>query len=120
MGTPRWTTQCQGFAAYDLTSCDCTTFAIDAAQAAGVTPPASSTLGVHDPNALYEGDRGRQRSQTSKAAGAHRRRHSPAPHRAATFGRGADMTVGVDVPLRAAGVDVDPGASDDLSGRADE
>ena len=40
---------------YNLMSYNCTTFAIEAAQAAGVAPPSSSTLGVHNPNALFEG-----------------------------------------------------------------
>ncbi len=47
--------QCKSFPDYNLASYNCTTFAIEAAQAAGVAPPASTTLGVHDPNALYEG-----------------------------------------------------------------
>jgi hypothetical protein len=40
---------------YNLMSYNCTTFAIEAAQAAGVTPPSSSTMGIHNPNALYDG-----------------------------------------------------------------
>src|ERR1044072_2703027 len=47
--------QCKSFPDYNLMDYNCTTFAIEEDRAAGVTPPASSTLGVHNPNALYEG-----------------------------------------------------------------
>jgi hypothetical protein len=40
---------------YNLFSYNCTSFAIDVAKAAGVSPPSSTTLAIHNPNALYEG-----------------------------------------------------------------
>lgn len=46
---------CRTKPAYNLFSYNCTTFAIDVARAAGVSPPASTTLAIHNPNALYEG-----------------------------------------------------------------
>ena len=47
--------QCELAPDYDLTGYNCTTFAISTAIAAGVSPPASTTLAVHNPNALYSG-----------------------------------------------------------------
>ncbi len=46
---------CAARPGYNLFTYNCTTFAIDVAKAAGVTPPSSTTLAVHNPNALYEG-----------------------------------------------------------------
>jgi hypothetical protein len=40
---------------YNLVSYNCTSFAIDVARAAHVSPPSSTTLAIHNPNALYEG-----------------------------------------------------------------
>jgi len=47
--------QCQLKPDYHLQKYNCTTFAISTALAAGVKPPASTTLAVHNPNALYTG-----------------------------------------------------------------
>jgi hypothetical protein len=47
--------QCEMEPKYDLQNYNCTTFAISTAIAAGVTPPASTTLAIHNPNALYSG-----------------------------------------------------------------
>ena len=47
--------QCQLSPDYSLTSYNCTTFAIGVARAAWLNPPASTTLAVHNPNALYTG-----------------------------------------------------------------
>lgn len=47
--------QCQLRPDYHLQKYNCTTFAIATALAAGVKPPASKTLAVHNPNALYTG-----------------------------------------------------------------
>ena len=41
-------------APYSVYYYNCTTFAHEAAKAAGVSPPGSSTLGIHYPNALYD------------------------------------------------------------------
>jgi uncharacterized protein DUF4157 len=40
---------------YNLVTYNCTTFGIDVVKAAGMPPPASTTLAIHNPNALYEG-----------------------------------------------------------------
>ena len=40
---------------YNLFTYNCTSFGIDVTKAAGVTPPSSTTLAVHNPNALSEG-----------------------------------------------------------------
>ena len=47
--------ECTRVPDYNLMSYNCTTFAIQTAKAAGVTPPSSTTLAIHNPNALYEG-----------------------------------------------------------------
>lgn len=46
---------CRARPGYNLASYNCTTFAIDVARAAQVSPPSSTTLAIHNPNALYEG-----------------------------------------------------------------
>jgi hypothetical protein len=46
---------CSSKPSYNLVSYNCTSFAIDDAKAAEVSPPASTTLAIHNPNALYEG-----------------------------------------------------------------
>jgi hypothetical protein len=46
---------CQARPGYNLVSYNCTTFAIDVVKAAEVSPPSSTTLAIHNPNALYEG-----------------------------------------------------------------
>ncbi len=40
---------------YNLVTYNCTSFAIDVARAAEISPPSSTTLAIHNPNALYEG-----------------------------------------------------------------
>lgn len=47
--------KCSSKPNYKFFSYNCTTFAIDVAKAAGVSPPSSTTLSVHNPNALYAG-----------------------------------------------------------------
>jgi hypothetical protein len=47
--------QCKLAPDYNLMSNNCTSFAIETAKAAGVAPPPSTTLAIHNPNALYEG-----------------------------------------------------------------
>jgi len=52
---------CAAKPSYNLATYNCTSFAIDVAKAAKVSPPSSTTLAIHNPNALYEGiekDRG--------------------------------------------------------------
>lgn len=46
---------CKAQPDYGLFSYNCTTFAIDVAKTAGVSPPSSATLAIHNPNALFEG-----------------------------------------------------------------
>jgi hypothetical protein len=53
---------------YNLLSFNCTTFAINTAKIAGVSPPDSSTLAIHDPNALYEGIE-EEKKKTGKKGG---------------------------------------------------
>lgn len=40
---------------YNLIKNNCSTFAIEVAKTAGVSPPPSTTLAIHNPNALYKG-----------------------------------------------------------------
>jgi hypothetical protein len=46
---------CQSKPKYSLFNFNCTTFAINAAKAAGVSPPSSTSLAIHNPNALAKG-----------------------------------------------------------------
>lgn len=46
---------CKSVPNYNLFRFNCTTFAINAAKAAGVSPPHSTTLAIHNPNALARG-----------------------------------------------------------------
>lgn len=46
---------CKAKPDYSLFSYNCTTFAVDVAKAGGVSPPSSTTLAIHNPNALFEG-----------------------------------------------------------------
>jgi hypothetical protein len=57
-------TICKASPDYNLFSNNCTSFAIEVVRAAGVTPPSSTTLAVHNPNALFEGIE----EETAKAA----------------------------------------------------
>ena len=59
-------TICKASPDYNLVSNNCTSFAIEVVKAAGVTPPSSTTLAVHNPNALFEGIE----EETAKAASA--------------------------------------------------
>lgn len=47
--------QCQARPRYNLFKNNCTTFAVDVARAAGVTPPAASWMAIDNPNSIYEG-----------------------------------------------------------------
>jgi len=46
---------CAANPAYNLATYNCTSYAIDLVKAAGMPTPASTTLAIHNPNALYEG-----------------------------------------------------------------
>jgi hypothetical protein len=46
---------CKATPDYNLFSYNCTTFAINVAKAAGISPPSSTTLAIDNPNALFEG-----------------------------------------------------------------
>ncbi len=54
-GLAKAQTVCKASPDYNLFSNNCTSFAIEVIAAAGVTPPSSTTLAVHNPNALFEG-----------------------------------------------------------------
>ena len=46
---------CEAPPSYNLFTYNCTTFAINVAKAAGVSPPSSTTMAIDNPNALFEG-----------------------------------------------------------------
>lgn len=47
--------ECQRRPRYNLFKNNCTTFAVDVARAASVTPPAASWMAIDNPNSIYEG-----------------------------------------------------------------
>lgn len=61
---------CKAVPDYNLFSYNCTTFAINVAEAAGVSPPSSTTLSVHNPNSLFEGIEEETRKRAASGSGA--------------------------------------------------
>lgn len=68
---------CAGAPDYNLVSYNCTTFAIDVVKAAGVSPPSSTTLAVHNPNALYEGIEHERKKRGKAGSGSKGSKKSP-------------------------------------------
>ena len=68
---------CKTAPAYNLASYNCTTFAIDVAKAAGISPPSSTTLAIHNPNALYEGIEEEAKKRAKAGSGSKGSKKSP-------------------------------------------
>ncbi len=59
---------CKTAPSYNLLSYNCTTFAINVAKEAGASPPSSTTLAIHNPNALFEGVEEEQAKRKKRVA----------------------------------------------------
>ena len=60
---------CKATPHYDLNDYNCTSFAIEMAKKAGVSPPSSTTLAIDNPNALYEGIEESKKATKKKGTG---------------------------------------------------